>query len=283
MKLITVSIVLLMATCGGSESGGSESYNDLLPPAPMETIEADAFSAPVTRQSPPSEDNSQEIQKKVVKSGGLSYPVEEVKAEYVRLQKLLELHNAYIFRENESRSHNRINYNVAIKVPPQQFDALVAAIASQKQAQNKWIDTEDVTERYYDLQARISNKQKLEKRYQEILSEAKSVQDILEVERNLNEVRGEIETLQGQFKLLNHQISLSTLTISFYELVPYQINQESRPGFGARLLNAFSTGWQGFLTFFIYVLALWPFALLGGVVFVLIRKFRNRKKQKKDQ
>ena len=120
------------------------------------------------------------------------------------------------------------------------------------------MNTDDVTERYYDLQSRITNKKKLEERYQEILKKANSVRDILEVERNLNQVRTEIESLQGQFKLLSHRVNFSTVDVSFYELVPYELDQEPRPGFGTRLLNSISAGWQGFLTFMVYVLALWP-------------------------
>ena len=276
MKTLTILIIFLMAACGGND--GSNSVMADMEAAPlMEMSESDAGSSGLRKVSDQSQNDS-EIEKKVIKTGGLSYRVENTKDEYQRLSGLLNQYEAYISSENENKGYDRINYNVSIKVPPQNFDALIKAVTESKKLDNRWVNTDDVTNQYYDLQSRIENKKKLEERYQEILKQANKISDILEVERNLNQVRTEIESLQGQFKLLNHQVNYSTLDISFYEIVPYELEQEQRPGFGTRVLNSLSAGWQGFQTFLVYLLALWPFGLLGlGVVWV-VRKVRNRKK-----
>ena len=276
MKTLTILIVLLMAACGGN--GGSSSTMADMEAAPMmEMSESDAGASSVRKVSNQTQQDS-EIERKVIKTGGLSYRVESTKEEYQRISKLLDQYDAYISSENENKGYDRINYNVSIKVPPQNFDVLIKEVTDGRKLDNRWVNTDDVTSRYYDLQSRIENKKKLEERYQEILKKADKISDILEVERNLNQVRSEIESLQGQFKLLNHQINYSTLDISFYELVPYELDQEQRPGFGTRLLNAMSAGWQGFQTFLVYLMALWPFGLLAlGVVWV-VRKVRARKK-----
>ncbi|MEO1253269.1 MAG: DUF4349 domain-containing protein [Bacteroidota bacterium] len=223
--------------------------------------------------------SSQEIEKKIIKTGGLSYAVENTRDEYGRLSDLIKQYDAYIASENESKGYDRINYNISIKVPPQNFDALIADITKEKKLENRWVNSDDVTDRYYDLQSRIANKKKLELRYQEILTKAVTVRDILEVERNLNQVRGEIESLQGQFKLLSHKVAYSMLDLSFYELIPYELNQEPRPGFGTRILNSISAGWQGFLTFLVYVLALWPFGLVAIGVVWMVKKIRAKRKK----
>ncbi len=265
-----------MAACGGNESSSSTSEEMVAPM--MEMSESDAGSSPVRKAGSNQLPQDSEIAKKVIKTGGLSYRVESTKEEYQRINQLLDQHDAYISSENENKGYDRINYNVSIKVPPQNFDVLIKEVTDGKKLDNRWVNTDDVTSRYYDLQSRIENKKKLEERYQEILKQANKISDILEVERNLNQVRSEIESLQGQFKLLSHQINYSTLDISFYELVPYELDQDQRPGFGTRLLNAMSAGWQGFQTFIVYLLALWPFGLLAlGVVWV-VRKIRSRKK-----
>jgi hypothetical protein len=266
-----------MAACGGGNSDSSTASYEAAPMTMMEEV-ADVDASSSRKISNQTSDQDSEIQKKVIKTGGLSYRVESTREEYQRLTGLLSKNEAYIGSENESKGYDRINYNINIKVPPQYFDALISDITKDKKLDNRWVNSDDVTNRYYDLQSRIENKKKLEERYQEILKQANKISDILEVERNLNQVRSEIESLQGQFKLLNHQIDYSSLDISFYELVPYELDQEQRPGFGTRLLNSISAGWQGFLTFLVYVLALWPFGLLAlGVVWV-VRKIRSRKK-----
>lgn len=264
-----------MAACGGGSSDSSAGDYEA---APMEEmiVEESSFRN-MSKVSAPQQP-SLGIQRKLVKTGGLSYQVESTQSEYSRISALLEKYEAYISSENESKGYDRINYNVTVKVPPQNFDPLIGDLTKDRKLDNRWVNTSDVTERYYDLQSRIANKKKLEERYQEILKKADNVRDILEVERNLNQVRTEIESLQGQFKLLSHQVNFSNLDLSFYELVPYELDQEPRPGFGTRLINSLSAGWQGFLTFMVYLLALWPFGLLAvGVVWV-VKKIRKRKK-----
>lgn len=274
MKTLTILIIFLMAACGGNE--GSNSVMADMEVAPM--MEAADESVASFRKVSNTEQDQTDIHKKVIKTGGLSYRVENTKDEYQRLSSLLNQYEAYISSENENKGYDRINYNVSIKVPPQHFDALIKAVTESKKLDNRWVNTDDVTNQYYDLQSRIENKRKLEERYQEILKQANKISDILEVERNLNQVRSEIESLQGQFKLLNHQVNYSTLDISFYEIVPYELDHEQRPGFGTRLINSITAGWQGFLTFLVYVLALWPFGLVAlGVVWV-VKKVRASKK-----
>lgn len=284
MKTLTILIVLLMAACGGNGSSISTSEEmvapmmDVVPEEDFLGESKETWRPQNSSTSKSSNQSDPEIEKKVIKTGGLSYRVESTKEEYQHISKLLDQYDAYISSENENKGYDRINYNVSIKVPPQNFDVLIKEVTDGKKLDNRWVNTDDVTSRYYDLQSRIENKKKLEEQYQEILKKADKISDILEVERNLNQVRSEIESLQGQFKLLNHQINYSTLDISFYELVPYELDQEQRPGFGTRLLNAMSAGWQGFQTFLVYLLALWPFGLLAlGVVWV-VKKVRARKK-----
>jgi len=281
MKILTLLFVFLVAACDG---GGSESYNSEgayadIKAAPMEVTEESMVLKQGSSVQPPSTQQS-EIKKKVIKKGGLSYKVDETKNEYSRLSELLTKYEAYIASENESKGYDRINYSINIKVPPQNFDPLIEEITKNKTIENRWVNADDVTARYYDLQSRIENKKKLEERYQEILKKAENVRDILEVERNLNQVRGEIESLQGQFKLLTHQVNYSTIDLTFYQLIPYEYNQEQRPGFGTRLLNAFSGGWNGFLTFLVIMVQLWPFGLVAAGLLFLIKRIRGTRKSK---
>jgi hypothetical protein len=124
----------------------------------------------------------------------------------------------------------------------------------------------------------LKNKKSLEERYRDLLIKAETVKDILEIERNINQVRTEIEQLEGQFRYLSQQISYSTLHVNFYELLPYQYNEHNRPGFGARLLSGLNSGWQGFLSFIVGLFSIWPFVLLGIGGIVLVRRWRKKRK-----
>ncbi|GAB4248414.1 MAG: hypothetical protein Tsb0034_27790 [Ekhidna sp.] len=277
MKSLTLLFIFLAASCGGG--AGSEAVESDFEAASMEVTDEASIATSSLRAEKSDTQAPVEFEKKVIKTGSLSYSVEDIRNEYARISKLLEQYEAYIASENESKGYDRINYNISIKVPPQHFDTFIAEISKDRKIENRWVNTDDVTDQYYDLRSRIDNKRKLEERYQEILKKADNVRDILEVERNLNQVRGEIESLQGQFKLLSHKIAYSTLDLSYYELIPYELNNEQRPGFWTRLVNAFSGGWNGFLSFLVVLVRLWPFGIITYLVVLLVKKLRKRQKK----
>jgi hypothetical protein len=276
MKTLTILIVFLMAACGGGSSDSNLAMNSY-EEGPMVEVAEESVSSSFQKFSSTGQEKS-EIQQKIVKTGNLSYRVEETNAEYDQVLKMLPSFDAYIASKSQNKGYDRVNYNLSIKVPPQNFDSLVNQLMSGKRVDSKWVNSDDVTDQFYDLQSRIDNKKNLEERYQEILTKANSVKDILEVERSLNQVRSEIESMEGQFKLLNHRISYSTLDLSFYEILPYTIDEEQRPGFLARISNALSGGWQGFLSFLVLAVRLWPFIILSLGFLFLIKKIRARRK-----
>lgn len=222
------------------------------------------------------------ITKKNIKTGGISFQSEDVSADYRKITALLPSYEAYIENENQSKSDQRISYDLTIRVPTQKFDSLVTAVSALAwRLDNKYANVQDVTERYYDLQTRIKNKQALEQRYLELLSRANELKDMLEIERQLNEVRTEIESLQGQFNYLSRQVSLSTLQLSFYEVLPYTYEDTQRRGFGARVLSALSNGWQGLQWFVLGMLTLWPFFVMAAGGILLFVSIRNRWRKRK--
>ncbi len=104
---------------------------------------------------------------------------------------------------------------ITVRVPSAQFDAVVNEIRGNgnRVAQEK-ITGQDVTEEYIDLEARIRAKQALEAQFMEIMKQAKTVQDALEVQRQLSDVRAEIERIEGRRRFLENQSSLSTITVT---------------------------------------------------------------------
>ena len=85
------------------------------------------------------------------------------------------------------------------------------------------IGSQDVTEEYFDVQARIRNKQEEEKRLLKHLNETTGkLEEILAVERELSRVRGEVEQMQGRLRLLTDRTQLSTITIEATEWKDYK-------------------------------------------------------------
>ena len=132
-----------------------------------------------------------------------------------------------------------------------------------------------MTEEFLDVEARLKNKKELEARYQEILKQAKNVKEILEIERELNTLRSDIESMEGRLKYLQNQVSLSSIQITYYKELT------KRTAFGQKFAQGFRSGWTNLIWFLVGLVNIWPFLLLLGLgIFGLKRYLRNKKLKK---
>jgi hypothetical protein len=217
--------------------------------------------------------------RKLIRTGSLSMSVENVTRARTEIEKICKGNNAYISSETQANYRERYEYNQVIRIPAARFDELVEKIEGlATEIEHKNIESSDVTEEFIDKEARIKTKKELENRYHQILKQAKDVSDILSIEAQLNNVRADIESMEGRLKYLRNQVSYSTLTLTYYE----PIGAES--GFGSKTVAAFSNGWDMLLVFLIGVVNVWPFILLAsGVYYLVHRRLRGRTRRSKPQ
>ncbi len=125
-----------------------------------------------------------------------------------------------------------------MRVPAERFGAVLEALHSvgNKVVREKSTG-QDVTEEYIDLEARIRTKQALEAQFLEIMKQARTVSDALEVQTQIAEVRGEIERLEGRRRFLENQSSLSTISLTLQS--PSPVVATSGSTFGDHIRRAF--------------------------------------------
>ena len=107
----------------------------------------------------------------------------------------------------------RLHIQMRLRLPAPVLEAVVAAIGGLGKVVENSLTGRDVTEEYYDLEARLKNKKRQEERYVEILQVAKTVEEVLKVERELERIRGDIESMEGRFRYLQDQTELATLNL----------------------------------------------------------------------
>ena len=165
---------------------------------------------------------------------------------------------------------------MTIRVLPEKLDGLVEKLSTlARNIDRKAIETEDVTRQYIDIETRLKSKRAVVERYQQLLQQAKDVEDVLAVEENLRKVTEEIESTEAQLRYLSNQIGQSTLHLSFYE--PVDRVSSTGPSFLKRIGNALKGGWQVLLNVVIFFFEIWPFTLLiilGTALFLRRRKKR---------
>ncbi|MBK7147877.1 MAG: DUF4349 domain-containing protein [Bacteroidetes bacterium] len=134
----------------------------------------------------------------------------------------------------------------------------------------------DVTAQFVDIEARLKTKKNVEQRYSDLLREAKKIQDILDIEEKLRVIREEIESAEGQLRLLKDQVSYSTISLNLYQKLDYQ--PEPDMGFMSHVSEAFVKGWRSMTDLLIGIVRVWPFVLIWiGILFVIYKKFWSKK------
>jgi hypothetical protein len=221
---------------------------------------------------PPPEATFAEAQK-LIKQGYLQFETENLDVTSEHILREAKKVGGYIANDSERKEHDRHKHYATIKVPAAQFDAFITGISTGiKHFDEKNISVTDVTEQFVDLDARLKTKKQLEARYHELLNQAKNVKDMLEIEREIGSLRADIESMEGTFRVLKHQISYATIEVQYYVL---QI--ETERGFGHKFGQALRGGWDNLMGFLVGLIYIWPFVLIFGVLAIwLIRRTKKR-------
>jgi hypothetical protein len=208
--------------------------------------------------------------RKLIKSGSLSFESKDIAKTKVEIERICRTLHGYISTENGGSYGDRLHYEQQIRIPHKDFDRFIQEIehlASRFETKN--IVTQDVTEEFIDMEARLKTKKDLESRYLELLKIAKTVEDMLSIETQIGNVRAEIESMEGRLNLMKNQISFSALTISYYELTGVDF------GFAAKFVYALKKGWENLLNFLIGIVNAWPFLILFGLMLYVIVKYKR--------
>ena len=157
-------------------------------------------------------ENSSETtqERKIIKTGSLSYEVKNLSETEEKIAAWLEGFGGYI----ADTWTNRNNMNVTVKVPSSSFEDAMNSTGDFGELLSRSISTEDVSENYYDLETRLETRKILQEKLESYLAGAKSISDLLEIERQLNDVTSELESMEKQFRRLSNQIDFSTISIS---------------------------------------------------------------------
>lgn len=157
-----------------------------------------------------------------------------------------------------------------IKVPVDTFRDAIDAIAKLGTLVRNSSDSEDVTEEFLDLEARLRNMKAEEEVLNKLLKEAAvRLDDVLKIREQVVKNRGEIERAEGRLKYLAAVTSFSTINLIVREIQDYV--PPTVPTFGSDVTDAFSKSYQSLVRFgrnavlVVVSIAPWlPVLLVGG-------------------
>jgi hypothetical protein len=224
-------------------------------------------------------------QRKVIKNADVSLQTSDPDGGGRRITAAAEAKGGFVVSAESSQAGVSRNVRVTARVPSDKFEEFLAEVRqagarviSEKQT------SQDVTEEFIDVEARLRVQKETETRYLEFLKQAKGVDDALSVQEHLSNVRTEIERLEGRKRFLESQTSLSTVNVT---LVADAVINTTPTGFWHDVKTSFSEGFTaatGIILFLIRaIVTLLPVFLLillplGLVLRYLIRLYGKRAK-----
>ena len=171
-----------------------------------------------------------------------------------------------------------------LRVPAAKFQALIEAIRPLGEVRSLSTNSSDVSEEFYDVEARVRNQKQEEARLLKLLDDRTGkLEEVLAVEREIARVHGEIEQLEGRMRVLTDLTSLSTVTIRVSEISVYHPVEEAT--FATRLGRSFRDSLEALVVFAqaiaVFCVASVPWLVVLGVLFaaawIVRRQFRGRR------
>jgi len=153
---------------------------------------------------------------KLQKSGSISFLVEDIDEAVTSMKSINTKYSAQITNIYDHGRGNDRYVQITTKVEVGDFEKYYDSLREiEGDVVDASISTTDVTEEYIDITARLKNLRSTEEQLTEIMQSADTVTDVLAVQRELNSVRGEIESYEQRKRYFDSQTDYSYISVTF--------------------------------------------------------------------
>lgn len=216
----------------------------------------------------------------IIRTGRATIQVDSLSLALAAVRRLAAGVGGYVANTTIDEGGNRPHSGtLEVKIPADRFDDALAGLRPIGKVEDVNVSAQDVGEEFVDVSARVDNARRLEQRLLDLLARRTGkLSDVLQVERALARVRGQIERMEGRLRYLRAHTAVSTLSITVHE--PYPV--VGQRGSASVLAEAFRRAWRNFVTLVANVIAalgtLLPLgALLTALVVLGLRWRRGRR------
>jgi len=285
IPILLIPGLILAAGCGAPETAVAPApapppagMAPLPQSAPGEAYSGEAYSKTDQYRTGEGEYDEAGIDRKLVKTGQLTLEVDDIVEAVDYVAKIAGELDGYVVSSSKHERENKVFGHVSIRVPAERFNEAfdrLRQLAVDVPYENT--ESRDVTEEYTDLEAQLRNLEATEAQYLALLEKAETVEDILAVQRELSNVRGQIERTKGRMQYLERTSDMSLIEV---------ILQETKPlgATGWSASETFKSAVRGLITFgkVLANIAIWLviFCPIWIPIIFLIRFLRRRRKAK---
>lgn len=265
----------------GGGSGGTREMQPMLvdqPAAPTASLD----------QTETSQQTVVPTDRKIIRNADLELESDDPESAQTRITQIAESKGGFVVESQQSSSDRssskRDTVSMTIRIPSDKFGETLNEIRNASgRVIVETIKGQDVTEEFIDIEARLKAQRALEAQFTEIMKRTSSVDEALNVQRQLAQVRGEIEKIEGRKRFLENQASLSTIKAKIQ--TPAVISAGGR-GFFSKLTDSINDGLDAAMVFVLglvsVTIAVLPFLLFICLpIYLVARYFWRRSKRKK--
>jgi Domain of unknown function (DUF4349)/Putative zinc-finger len=257
--------------------GGGYSATESVPPAPPPPAsEGDELKAP------------ESVGPMIVQTAELNIVATNYDEASAMIEKLAAAHGGYVEKlDATAQTGSARGLSVTLRIPAKQVDGFLADARKLGHVEKESRSNEEVSDQFVDLQARLRSARAAEQRLIELLGmRTGKLSDVLEAERELARIRGEIESMQGQSTVLVHKVSYATVQVELSEEYRQVLGSVS-PSTGTKIWNALVEGFSnleaGAVALLIFLLSYGPSMLFWLTLVVVPSWFAWRRFTRRAQ
>ena len=294
---------LLLAGCGGGSAGGAAEDLGDSTASPSEGAEngwdmgaAEDFAPAPEAPQGTTGSVYQNPNAKLIRRAELSIQTEQFDQSVQTLKQMVSGCGGYFENAAEYGGGQRDAYasrwgEYVVRVPAERYNEFFNSAGDLGYVTSSVESSDDVGERYYDMEARLKTQRTKQERLLELLERAESMEDIIALESALSEVEYQIEQYSSELKRYDALINFATFTITLNEVG--RVNQEvgETSPLGQRMVAGFQSSFRGlvrggqdFLIWVSYHLFLIVILAALGTAGVIVcrRELKKRKKQREN-
>jgi hypothetical protein len=180
--------------------------------------------------------------RKLIKTGSLELESRDLNSAEQKIIDTTKALGGYVAASNSAESY----LSMTIRLPQDKFDSGMAGLKGAGRLKSHAENVEDVTLQYVDQESRIATRKILRDRYVDYLKKAGKVEELLSIEKALNDVQSELDSMESTFKALRDQIDYSAISISV------SLPPEATPAAERSFLGGLARVWDGFVGFLFF-------------------------------
>jgi len=230
--ILTILLVLASAIgCGaatrindqastGEGTVSAPSFSVGSPGSTRPTVPSTTPAPPPAIQLPPTEAGSSgdafagDTDRLIIRTGNLALVVEDVAQTIDLISKIATDTGGFVVNSQSYHIGESLRGTITVRVPSETFETAMASIAGLAvDVRSETTNSQDVTEEFVDLQARLKNLEATEQQLLVIMAKAEKVEDVLAVQRELTNTRAQIEQTKGRIQFLERSTSTSLIQV----------------------------------------------------------------------